>query len=63
LDPSIELALEGVPSFMAYINDLHKTNQSSSNNPTPSLFPQIESEQEVTYEDSRPNLGSASGSA
>jgi hypothetical protein len=60
--PVKELALEGGPSFMAYINDLHNRNQSSGNNPTPSLFPRVESEQEVTYEDSKPNFGSASGS-
>jgi len=47
---------------MAYINDLHNLNQSSRNNPTPSLFPRVESKQEVTYEDSKPDFGSASGS-
>jgi hypothetical protein len=32
------------------------------NNPTLSIFPQVEFEQEVTYEDSKPNFASASSS-
>jgi hypothetical protein len=48
---------------MAYINDLHNQNQSSGNNPTPSLFPRVESKQEVTYEDSKLDFGSASSNS
>jgi hypothetical protein len=44
---------------MAYIHELNNNqNQSSTSNldPQPTLFPRVESEQEVIYEESKPNF-------
>jgi len=62
-DSSIELALEGGPSFMAYINELNNNcNKSSTNNsdPQPNFFPRVKFVEEVKYEESKHNFGSAS---
>jgi hypothetical protein len=47
---------------MDYINTLHNHDQSSENTLGPTLFPNINPEQEVTFEDTNPAFKSATGS-
>jgi hypothetical protein len=42
------------------MNELYNQNQSSRNNPNPTLFPHIDYEKEITYKDLNLNFGSAS---